>query len=159
VISRSRLALILLLGALAAPACQPNGTPPPVAGTPPAEATSPAPVESAGPDPWEAARQRGIDYRAVGQEPGWFLEIDHDAQLRLVYDYGERVVTALAPGPRVDGTRTTYEVTSPAAVLVVIERRPCADVMSGLPFPDSVVVTMMDREVRGCGRRLDADNR
>src|SRR5688572_27332616 len=28
------------------------------------------------PDPWREARGRGIDFRAIGQEPGWYLEID-----------------------------------------------------------------------------------
>jgi uncharacterized membrane protein len=160
-----RLAIVFVLGATSAPACQPSGSPLPVEVTPPDQATAqaqaapPAPGESAGPAPWEAARRRGVDYRALGQEPGWFLEIDHSAQLRLVYDYGERAVTASAPEPRADGARTTYEVTSPAAVSVVIERRPCSDVMSGLPFPDSVVVTVSDRELHGCGQQLGGDTR
>ncbi len=53
-----------------------------------------------------------------------------------------------------DGARTTYEILRPEPVLVTIERRPCSDIMSGLPFPDTVTVTVAGRELRGCGQRL-----
>jgi len=107
------------------------------------------------PDPWADARARGVDYRALGQEPGWILEIDHASTLRLMYDYGEREVTAAAPAPVVDGASTTYIISSPEAVSVRIERRACSDVMSGMPFPDTVTVTLAGRQLEGCGQRLD----
>ena len=122
-----------------------------VAGCAPAQPPAP---ESVGPDPWAAARARGVDYRALGQEPGWYLEIDHGAALRLVYDYGERELNAAAPMPATSGTRTIYEIATPERLVVTIERRPCSDIMSGLPFPDTVTVTLAGRELRGCGQRL-----
>src|SRR5688572_8216226 len=36
-------------------------------------------------DPWLEATGRGIDFRAVGQEPGWYLEIDSERSMHLVY--------------------------------------------------------------------------
>ncbi|HEY6362032.1 MAG TPA: MliC family protein [Vicinamibacterales bacterium] len=33
-------------------------------------------------DPWQEARDRGVDFRAVGQEPGWHLEIDDGESIR-----------------------------------------------------------------------------
>lgn len=110
---------------------------------------------SAGPDPWEAARARGIEYRALGQEPGWYLEIDEGVSMRLVYDYGERDATTPAPRPsREDGATVYHAATDAHDLRVVVEERPCSDVMSGLPFPDTVTVTIDGRSYRGCGRDL-----
>ena len=105
------------------------------------------------PDPWQEARRRGIDFRAVGQEPGWLLEIDHEGSLRLAYDYAQRSVTAPTPAPATTSATTTYRATPDGHDLsVVIERRPCQDVMSGEPFPASVSVTIDGRTLHGCGR-------
>ena len=35
-----------------------------------------------------------------GQEPGWFLEIDKEKQIRLVYDYAEHEIVTPAAGAR-----------------------------------------------------------
>ena len=34
-------------------------------------------------EPWQEAADRGVDFRAVGEEPGWFLEIDNEKQIRV----------------------------------------------------------------------------
>ena len=123
--------------------------------------TRPAPTPGASEaplsKPWLEARDRGVDFRAIGQEPGWFLEIDTEKQMRLVYDYAEReAITPVAPPTRRDGA-TTYDATNGTHRLrVVIEDRPCHDVMSGDAFPRSVIVTIDDRGLHGCGRSLSA---
>jgi putative lipoprotein len=106
-------------------------------------------------DPWREAAERGIDFRAIGQEPGWYLEVDDGRSMRLVYDYGERNVITPAPVSTTDEERTTYTgKTSAQVVTVIVEDRPCEDVMSGEPSPSTVTVTVEGRELRGCGRRL-----
>ena len=106
-------------------------------------------------DPWQAAADRGIDLRAVGQEPGWFLEMDKDKQIRLVYDYAEHELVTPPPAPKAQGTGTVYETTIKSERLVIlIEDAPCTDVMSGQAFPKSVTVTIGTRTLRGCGRDL-----
>lgn len=106
-------------------------------------------------DPWREAGERGIDFRAVGQEPGWYLEIDAGRSLRLVYDYGERNVVTSAPVASTGAERTTYTgKTGTDVVTVIVEDRPCEDVMSGEPSPNTVTVTVEGRELRGCGRPL-----
>lgn len=108
------------------------------------------------PNPWQQARERGIDFRAVGQEPGWLLEIDRDGAMRLLYDYAEREATVPTPAPVASGGRATYTAdTGEHALTVVVEERRCQDVMSGEPFPRSVTVTIDGRELRGCGRALE----
>lgn len=110
---------------------------------------------SVGPDPWQAARARGIEFRALGQEPGWYLEIDDGESMRLVYDYGEREATTAVPEPVVDGTTTTYDSRSGEHHLrVVIQDEPCSDVMSGLRFSHTVTVTIDGSTYRGCGQDL-----
>ena len=142
---RYLLALLLLL-LLVAMSCRAQPLPPPP------EATVKAPLAT----PWLEARERGIDFRAVGQEPGWFLEIDHERSIRLVWDYLEREATMPAVRPVTTEGRTTYSASNGTQRLnVAIDDRPCNDIMSGNPYPNTVIVTIDGRELRGCGRVLD----
>jgi putative lipoprotein len=105
--------------------------------------------------PWEAARLRGVDYRAVGQEPGWAVEIHEGVEIRFETDYGETRATAPAPAPQVDGGRRTYRARTAAhEIIVQIDRTPCEDSMSGEPFPTTATVWLDGREHLGCGREL-----
>ncbi|HSP00041.1 MAG TPA: MliC family protein, partial [Thioalkalivibrio sp.] len=47
---------------------------------------------SEGRSPWVAARDRGVAYRAVGQEPGWWLELGsgETPAMVVVLDYGQQ---------------------------------------------------------------------
>jgi putative lipoprotein len=122
------------------------------------------PIGSAAPDTandplaalWAEARRRGAEYRALGQEPGWSLEIDEQGPMHLVADYGDREVTLPAPVPEraADGT-VTYRASDAAHRLtVVIQPDSCWDAMSGFPFPHTVTVTLDSLVYHGCGRRL-----
>ena len=109
-------------------------------------------------DPWEDARGRGIEFRAIGQEPGWFLEIDEGRSMHLVYDYMEREATAPVPTRAVEGTTTVYRGSTGAQSLTVtVDDRGCQDVMSGFEFPSAVTVDIDGRILHGCGRRLPLD--
>lgn len=126
----------------------------------PATATeSPAPAPEPAGTPWEDARRRGNDFRAIGQEPGWFLEMDFDGTTHLATDYAQTHYRMPTPSPhpyeraptatyaaRLDDTRIT----------VVIADLPCEDVMSGERFPHTVTVYVGDEELSGCGRYLTA---
>jgi putative lipoprotein len=108
--------------------------------------------------PWDDARQRGVDFRAIGQEPGWLLEIDQGKSMYLLADYGERKVTVPTPTPQRDSTGTiTYDTTAEGHHLTaVIRTRVCHDAMSGEEFTHEVTVTLDGKEYRGCGRVLEA---
>ena len=147
-----------LLGAVAACLAMACGSPESTTSASPPSVSGEPPITSAtrGRDPWRDAQARGIDFRAVGQEPGWFLEI-HGRSLRLVYDYGEREVVTSVAGRVVEQGNTTYRsTTSKPAVVVSVDDRPCADAMSGQPFPSTVTVTVDRRALHGCGRALSA---
>ena len=38
---------------------------------------------------WHQAKLRGVSFRAIGQEPGWLLEITDGSEILLVTDYGQ----------------------------------------------------------------------
>jgi uncharacterized membrane protein len=110
-----------------------------------------------GTTPWEDARQRGVDFRAIGQEPGWFLEIYEGNRTLIALDYGERRMTVRTPEPERDrdGSRTFYRVAIPPdRVVIEIRDEPCEDIMSGERFEATVVVTVDGEEFQGCGRAL-----
>jgi putative lipoprotein len=108
-------------------------------------------------DPWDEAKSRGIVLRAIGQEPGWQLEIGADT-IHLLYDYAEEEVVASVPEPQREGSVTTWDAaTSEKRLRAVAEEKRCADAMSGEPFPLTVTVEIDGRSLAGCGRRLDAE--
>lgn len=106
---------------------------------------------------WEHAKLEGVDFRAVGNEPGWLLEIRNGLSILLVSDYGARRDRFPAPEPRVeaDAARTRYETREgDHRLTVVLEGGSCRDSMSGEAFETRVTVTLDGRTLRGCGRAL-----
>jgi uncharacterized membrane protein len=102
---------------------------------------------------WERAKLDGADFRAVGNEPGWYLEIREQTRIVLVADYGESTVEVPLPEPAVDpDSRTTSW--DAGELLVEVIGRPCVDTMSGEHFPSEVMVQWEGRTLRGCGRAL-----
>ena len=106
-------------------------------------------------DPWAEAKRRGMNFRAVGQEPGWHLEIRWGERIRFVYDYGEREVVTPAPEPTgEEATRTYHAETEAYDLTVTITDEPCTDAMSGERFEKTVTVELDGETYRGCGRAL-----
>ena len=106
---------------------------------------------------WEHAKLNGVEFRAVGNEPGWYLEISPNSRGVIVSDYGKTRFEIPLPEPKIDLSKraTTYRVQSGGhSMEIVIEDRPCRDAMSGEPFESTVRWTLDDREHRGCGRAL-----
>lgn len=102
--------------------------------------------------PWDAARARGVQFRAIGQEPGWLLEID-DRWMLFVYEYGADTLRVRVPEPETEGQVTVYRAeTDGHALLARIEVGDCQDIMSGERFPVTVSVELDGREFEGCGR-------
>lgn len=106
---------------------------------------------------WAAAKLRGIDFRALGQEPGWFLELKKDKKLKYVGNYGRDTLVVDSPTPETkkQGRRTVYRLKDAQQALeLVIADTPCTDTMSGFDFPQTVTVTVDGETYRGCGRYL-----
>lgn len=102
---------------------------------------------------WHKAKLRGVSFRAIGQEPGWLLEITNGKEILLVTDYGQNQVSLPYVEPVVDQAtrRTEFPVDNH---VIEIRGEPCRDVMSGEEFAVSVTVTLPDRSLQGCGRAL-----
>jgi len=105
--------------------------------------------------PWDAARLMGYELRAVGQEPGWVLDIDQDGGLSYVGDYGSTRFVAPLGTPTHDSSGVTYRASADGHDLAVtIRETPCQDVMSGEAFTHTVSLVVDGRDLNGCGRAL-----
>jgi len=104
---------------------------------------------------WRDAIRRGVIFRALGQEPGWLVEIHGDGVLVILLDYGtERIETSVDQPHRTE-RRVEYRVrTADRDVRILIEDRPCRDDMSGEPFPATVALVVDGRSHSGCGIQL-----
>lgn len=119
-------------------------------------------VEEEPVDPWLKALRAGVDLRAVGQEPGWLVEIWDGHHIHLALDYGLTTITTPVSWPEEDPEtgamvyRTPKEL-SPFEVQVTVEHRTCVDPMSGEVFPETVTVEFVESGYvyYGCGRRLE----
>jgi putative lipoprotein len=112
--------------------------------------------------PWEEARLRGASFRAVGQEPGWTLEIVPGKWIRFVGDYGQHRVHTPVPPRETDAASgaTIYRARTEAhALALTLWNRPCRDVMSGESFEVAVRLEIDGRVLQGCGRHLPAGAR
>ncbi len=105
--------------------------------------------------PWEDARRRGVNFRAVGNEPGWELEIQDGKQILFVASYGMERIVLPDPGVQVDGnTRSYHSVSGPHEFRVEIVNETCTDTMKGDEFPSETSVLFDGQVYRGCGMDL-----
>jgi putative lipoprotein len=104
--------------------------------------------------PWIEAESRGIAFRAVGSEPGWFVEVDNGASpsLHATLDYGERKVIVAKAQPA--GLGFTGKTADGVAVALDIQRARCQDGMSGEAFEATAQLLVGDKTYRGCGAFL-----
>jgi membrane-bound inhibitor of C-type lysozyme len=105
---------------------------------------------------WEDAKLRGVDFRAVGNEPGWVLEIG-PREIVFEYDYGASRATFPLVDPQVDtdARRSVYVLQPDGSAQIAIEGRRCRDSMADEPaYEASVEVVLGARRFRGCGRAL-----
>lgn len=105
---------------------------------------------------WEGARATGVDFRGVGQEPGWLLDIYTQDRIRLLWDYGDSLADFPLPEPSYPQEGATrYETQAAGRTLVVTIRRfPCQDAMSGEAYPATVEILIDGRTLNGCGRSV-----
>ena len=111
------------------------------------------------PDKGPGSTASGPDFHAIGQEPGWLLDIHHGGSTVFEYDYAQKrlVVDTPQPQPLEDGDGTLYRSRGDGhALRVEIRPDPCTDVMSGKGFSHTVTVTLDERRFKGCGTRNPA---
>lgn len=106
--------------------------------------------------PWDAARSRGIGFRAVGNEPGWLVEIGmgEAPALHAELDYGQRRLDIAHAQPLDDGSGFGATAADGTRVELRIERGACSDGMSDLEYPASAELVVGTASYHGCGRFL-----
>jgi len=105
---------------------------------------------------FEDAKLRGADFRAVGNEPGWALEIGPDA-LFLVTDYGRTRLEFRVASPEVSqaGRIAVWRAEADGQALEArVEGRPCQDSMSGEGYESTVRLVLNGGVMHGCGQAL-----
>ncbi len=96
----------------------------------------------------------GMQFRAIGQEPGWLVEVTSDS-LRFTWAYGQHEVTAPRPDRETDAGRILYTAeTDRGTVRVEAKPQQCTDPMNGRLFSHTVTVTLAGDTHTGCGRPL-----
>ncbi|MGM0499465.1 MAG: COG3650 family protein [Bacillota bacterium] len=108
-------------------------------------------------DVWEQAKEEGVHFRAVGNEPGWLVEIRDDKRIKFVNDYGDLEIKApvddLWLGPA--GEDKIYYVENEAVQFqVIIMKKSYQDTMSDESYPYQVRVVFPNKSYVGGGRLL-----
>ncbi|MFW5969339.1 MAG: MliC family protein, partial [Halofilum sp. (in: g-proteobacteria)] len=106
-------------------------------------------------DPWQAAALRGVDLRAVGEEPGWTAELVEGEWLRVTgVDEGDMRVARDPARERTDAGATVYTGEADGQRLRLrLTESACTDSKSGESLPLTATLTLDGRELRGCARR------
>lgn len=106
--------------------------------------------------PWEDARRRGVEFRAVGNEPGWHLEVRGQKNLLFVGDYGaKRLLFEELDTSEAEGMLHYRAEQGGNAIYVTVSETFCTDTMKGEQFPYTVLVQLNGAQYSGCGRALD----
>lgn len=106
--------------------------------------------------PWDDAKARGVTFRAIGQEPGWWVEIGSgdSPPLHAELDYGQRKIDIAST----QGISSTpgYGARMDDGTDVVLRTKAerCNDGMSGEGFETSAELTVGDKVYKGCGAYL-----
>ena len=106
---------------------------------------------------WEDARYRGADFIAVGNEPGWKLELSRKGDMLYVGDYGTVSFRVATPKPSQTNKGPLVFAARDAAhsLWLSIEDKPCVDTMQGDRFDVSVSLVVDGKPLAGCGMILN----
>jgi uncharacterized membrane protein len=130
----------------------------------PRTGADPVPAQQVGADSSFVGKKRalGIDFYAVGQEPGWALDMDSEKIYSFSTFDGIKMNTPPVAGTTsADGKITTYRAqVELGEINITVTREECMDSMSGEKSPCKVEVRIkrgVDKDFKtynGCGRFL-----
>lgn len=104
---------------------------------------------------WEDSKLRGNDFRATGNEPGWYLEIGEGGKKTLlVTDYGSERYELSLPKPFTSEDRRTSRYKISGFIDILIEGIQCKDSMTGHTYESRVKVNVDGKKYKGCGKAL-----
>lgn len=116
-------------------------------------------TQAEGASPWDSARARNVAFRAVGNEPGWLVEVGQGdtPPLHAQLDFGARTLDIAQVTRSKDGLRFDGKTANGTEVKLTIERKPCQDDMSGARFGASAQLHAGGKVYRGCGAFMIED--
>lgn len=102
---------------------------------------------------WEHAKLDGVDFRGIGNEPPWVLELREMSRIVLIAEYGQKRVERPLPNAVTDQARkiTRWDA---GDLQIEISAEICHDGMSGESFGSRVVIHWQGQVLTGCGRPL-----
>jgi len=103
----------------------------------------------------DPVERRPVDFRAIGNEPPWLLEVVEGHNINLITEYGQKRLQLEEPEKTVTPEQITYHVNDDANRLaVMVKREACSDTMSDKVWPNSVSIWWNSRHYNGCGTFL-----
>jgi membrane-bound inhibitor of C-type lysozyme len=104
----------------------------------------------------EDARVRGVRYRAVGNEPGWELELGPGTRLTWITNFGEQRYDFAAAQATVaaDGASVFTAQQGTSAIRATLRPETCVD-DGEVEYDHAAIVEFEGATFRGCGNRLD----
>lgn len=104
---------------------------------------------------FERAKFQGVAFRAIGNEPGWVLEIIPAKEVLFITHLGTVTTHFKILKHHEMHNSTEYKLRSKNNLLYLrIENRRCVDTMSGREYESSVYLNFDGNELRGCGKGL-----
>ena len=105
--------------------------------------------------PEPAASGTPVRFHAVGQEPGWTMDIATGHNVEVIADYGSKTATFKAPARlALEGTSSFAVSQGKSSLAVSIVKKACEDAMSGKPYAYTVTMTLDRKRYEGCGEVL-----
>lgn len=107
------------------------------------------------PSPWDEAKSRGIGFRAIGNEPGWLVEVGQGEApaLHAELDYGARKVDVEHAQPMAHDAGFHGKTASGLKVELRIDRSACRD-DADVKYEATAVLAVGGQEYKGCGAFL-----
>ncbi len=105
--------------------------------------------------PWDAAKARNVAFRAVGNEPGWLVEVGKGATppLHAQLDFGARKLDIARVQRNAKGDGWSGKTANGSQVELTAQRKPCQD-DSGATFEVTAQLHVGGKIYTGCGAFL-----
>ncbi len=104
---------------------------------------------------FECAKFEGVSFRAIGNEPGWILNIMPDNKVAFITNHGKVKTYFKVEKQFSEKNATEFILRSKNNLLYLrIENRVCRDSMTDRSYESSVYLNFDGHELRGCGQSL-----
>lgn len=104
---------------------------------------------------FERAKLNGVAFRAIGNEPGWILEITSDKEVWFLTNLGQDKTHFEVTESFSDYSSTEYKMYSKNNTLHVrIENQRCQDTMVERVYESTVYINFDGVNMKGCGKAL-----